>query len=78
LLASTAIIILILVLTGGGYAGIMSLGGSVLIGIIIHYISKRSFGGISGDVIGASNELSRLSSLIIFSSATNDWSKQVL
>jgi len=78
MLASTAIIILILMLTGGGYAGIMSLGGSVLIGLIIHYISKRSFGGISGDVIGASNELTRLSSLIIFSSTTNDWSKQVL
>jgi adenosylcobinamide-GDP ribazoletransferase len=56
----------------------VSLSGSALIGMILHYISKRSFGGISGDVIGASNELSRLSSLIIFSSATNDWSKQVL
>ena len=77
MLASTAIIILILVLTGGGYAGIVSLSGSVLIGMILHYISKKSFGGISGDVIGASNELTRLSSLIIFSSATNDWSKQV-
>jgi adenosylcobinamide-GDP ribazoletransferase len=78
MLAATAIIILILLLTGGGYVGIVSLGGSVLIGMILHYISKRSFGGISGDVIGASNELTRLSSLIIFSSATNDWSKQVL
>src|SRR6266571_1539842 len=78
LLAATAIITLILVATGSGYYGIMSLGGSTLIGIIIHYISKRSFGGISGDVLGASNELTRLSSLIIFSSGTNDWSKQVL
>jgi adenosylcobinamide-GDP ribazoletransferase len=78
MLAATAIIILILVLTGGGYAGIVSLSGSALIGMILHYISKRSFGGISGDVIGASNELARLSSLIIFSSATSDWSKQVL
>ncbi|HET7146870.1 MAG TPA: adenosylcobinamide-GDP ribazoletransferase [Candidatus Nitrosopolaris sp.] len=76
--AATIIIILILVLTGGGYAGIMSLSGSLLIGIILHYLSKRSFGGISGDVIGASNEITRLSSLIILSSATNDWSKQVL
>jgi len=78
LLAATAIITLILVATGSGYYGIMSLGGSTLIGIIIHYISKRSFGGISGDVLGASNELTRLSSLNIFSSGTNDWSKQVL
>lgn len=78
LLAATAIMILILVVTGGGYASIISLIGSLLIGVIIHYTSKRSFGGISGDVIGASNELSRLSSLIIFSTATNDWAKQAL
>ena len=78
LLAATAIIILILMVTGSGYVGILSLGGSTVIGIIMNYISKRSFGGISGDVLGASNELTRLSSLIIFSSGTNDWSKQVL
>lgn len=77
LLAATAIIILILVVTGSGYVGIISLGGSTLIGIIVNYISKRSFGGISGDVLGASNELARLSSLIIFSSGSNDWSKHV-
>ena len=78
LLAATAIMILILAVTGGGYASIMSLVGSLLIGVIIHYTSKRSFGGTSGDVIGASNELTRLSSLIIFSAATNDWAKQGL
>jgi adenosylcobinamide-GDP ribazoletransferase len=78
MLAATAIITLILVVTGSGYVGFMSLGASTLIGIIMHYISKRSFGGISGDVFGASNELTRLSSLIIFSSGTTDWSKQVL
>jgi adenosylcobinamide-GDP ribazoletransferase len=78
LLAATAIIILILVVAGSGYVGIISLGGSTLIGIIMNYISKRSFGGISGDVLGASNELARLSSLIIFSVGSNDWSKYVL
>ena len=78
LLAATAIMILILAATGAGYASIMSLVGSLLIGVIIHYTSKRSFGGTSGDVIGASNELTRLSSLIIFSAATNDWAKQAI
>jgi len=78
LLAATAIITLIVVVSGSGYYGIMSLGGSTLIGIIMNYISKRIFGGISGDVLGASNELTRLSSLVIFSSGTNEWSKQVL
>lgn len=77
-LAASAIMILILVATGEGYASFMSLGGSLLIGIIIYYTSKRSLGGISGDVIGASNELTRLSSLIIFSAATSDWAKQAI
>jgi adenosylcobinamide-GDP ribazoletransferase len=77
-LAASALMILILVATRGGYASIMSLVGSLLIGAIIYYTSKRSFGGITGDVIGASNELSRLSSLIIFSAATNEWAKQAL
>lgn len=31
---------------------------------IIGYIAKRNFGGISGDVIGATNEITRLCSLI--------------
>ena len=77
-LAASAIMILILVATGEGYASFMSLSGSILIGIIIYYTSKRSFGGVSGDVIGASNELTRLSSLIIFSAATSDWAKQAI
>ena len=78
-LAASAIMILILVATGEGYASFMSLGGSLLIGIIIYYTSKRSLGGISGDVIGASNELTRLSSLIIFSAASaSDWAKHAI
>ena len=32
------------------------------------YVSGRSFGGISGDVLGASNEVTRLSSLIVLTS----------
>jgi adenosylcobinamide-GDP ribazoletransferase len=70
--------ILILVPTRDDYEIMMSLVGSLLIGAIIHYTSKRSFGGISGDVIGASNEMVRLSPLIIFSTATNDWAKQAI
>jgi adenosylcobinamide-GDP ribazoletransferase len=41
-----------------------------MVAAIIHHVSNKSFGGISGDVIGASNEVTRLSSLIVLSSLT--------
>jgi adenosylcobinamide-GDP ribazoletransferase len=69
-LASTGIMIFILFITGLGYVGIMSLAVSLVVGIVLLYISKKSFGGITGDVMGASNELARLSSLVILSSGT--------
>lgn len=51
-----------------GLIGMVSLCSSVIVAIIIKYSANRSFGGISGDVLGASNEISRLSSLIVMSS----------
>jgi adenosylcobinamide-GDP ribazoletransferase len=53
-----------------GYVGFLSLGISVALAFIIQHIANRSFGGISGDVIGASNEITRLASLIVLSSVT--------
>jgi len=53
-----------------GYVGFLSLGISVALGFLIQRIANRSFGGISGDVIGASNEITRLASLIVLSSVT--------
>ncbi|MDC8437776.1 MAG: adenosylcobinamide-GDP ribazoletransferase [Candidatus Nitrosotenuis sp.] len=32
-------------------------------------ISRRSSGGISGDILGATNEMTRLASLLVFASA---------
>lgn len=57
-----------LVFLFGGYWGLAALGLCIAISAIIRYQSNKSFGGISGDVIGASNELTRLSSLILLSS----------
>ncbi len=51
-----------------GFTGIIVTGVTVGISFLLLAISKRSFGGISGDVFGASNELVRLASLIIFAS----------
>ncbi|MFL6482910.1 MAG: adenosylcobinamide-GDP ribazoletransferase [Nitrososphaera sp.] len=50
------------------YSGFAALVISLLLSQLLKHISSRSFGGISGDVLGASNEITRLSSLIVLSS----------
>ena len=68
LFAATGIMFPIIWFMGSLYIGLISLGISFGIAAIIHYISRKSFGGISGDVIGSSNEITRLSCLIVLSS----------
>jgi adenosylcobinamide-GDP ribazoletransferase len=51
----------------GSYWSFAALGISLAVAAILGYVSKRSFGGISGDVLGASNEIVRLSSLVVLS-----------
>lgn len=52
----------------GGITGIIVTGVTVGMSFLLLAVANRSFGGISGDVFGASNELVRLASLIIFAS----------
>jgi adenosylcobinamide-GDP ribazoletransferase len=52
----------------GGITGIIVTGVAVGMSFLLLAVATRSFGGISGDVFGASNELVRLASLIIFAS----------
>ncbi|MGI0025684.1 MAG: adenosylcobinamide-GDP ribazoletransferase, partial [Nitrososphaera sp.] len=49
-------IMLVTVWFAGGYAGLIALGVSLGIAALIKYVSGKSFGGISGDVLGATNE----------------------
>ncbi len=56
-------------ITFGGMVGIYAAIASIGMTFLLLSVSKRSFGGVSGDVFGASNELVRLSSLLIFASA---------
>jgi len=67
ILAATAMTIPIAYLAGG-FAGLYALGAAVVIAFVLLKIANRSFGGVSGDVFGASNEITRLSSLIILAS----------
>lgn len=46
--------------------GLVMLSVTIILTIFLLFISIRSFGGITGDVLGASNELTRLSSLMVF------------
>ena len=52
----------------GGITGAFVVLITVGLAFLLLVVAKRSFGGISGDVFGASNELVRLASLLIFAS----------
>ena len=64
LLASVIMFIPVIFL--GGYVGLIMITTTVLVTLFLLFISNRSFGGITGDVLGTSNEITRLSSLIVF------------
>jgi adenosylcobinamide-GDP ribazoletransferase len=53
------------------YAGFIALLISLMLAQLLKYISSKSFGGVSGDVLGASNEITRLSSFIVLSSLSS-------
>ena len=53
------------------YAGFIALIISLMLAQLLKYISSKSFGGVSGDVLGASNEITRLSSFIVLSSLSS-------
>lgn len=52
----------------GGMIGLYAIIACITMSVLLLKVSNRSFGGISGDVFGASNELVRLTSLLIFAS----------
>ena len=60
------VIMIIPVALLGETTGLVMLGVTFLVTLIILLISNRSFGGITGDVLGSTNELTRLSSLMVF------------
>jgi adenosylcobinamide-GDP ribazoletransferase len=50
----------------GEMSGFIVFATGIVVTMLLVGLSTRSFGGITGDVMGASNEITRLSSLLIF------------
>jgi len=65
-LAAAFIIMSIPVAFIGETTGLVMLGVTITLTIFLLAISRRSFGGITGDVLGSTNELTRMASLMIF------------
>ncbi|MEM4391358.1 MAG: adenosylcobinamide-GDP ribazoletransferase [Candidatus Nitrosotenuis sp.] len=66
LAAAITLILLVIVQNGTAF---VALGAAIAIALVIVAVSRRSFGGISGDIMGATNEMTRLASLLVFASA---------
>ena len=60
------VITLIPLIVFGGPTGLLLFGVCVTLTIFLVILTARSFGGITGDILGATNELTRLVSLLIF------------
>ena len=66
--ASTVVVAVIAYLIGG-FAGIVGVIGAIVSGVIIAVIAKRNFVLANGDVLGMSNEVGRLFSLLFMAIA---------
>ena len=48
-----------------GWAGLLVIGVSILLGVLMERVGKSVFGGVSGDMIGATNESARAVTLVL-------------
>lgn len=67
-LASTLIIAVVAFLLGN-IVGVVGVLGSIISGIVIAFIARRNFGLANGDVLGMSNEVGRLFTLLFMAAS---------
>lgn len=65
LIVSSGITLVPLILLAGSL-GVIMFAGAITITLLLTGLATRSFGGITGDVLGAANEITRLSSVLLF------------
>ena len=65
-LVAAFLIMLIPVIIIGETTGLVMFGVVVILTLFLLALSTRSFGGITGNVLGATNEFTRLASLMVF------------
>lgn len=52
----------------GSHYGMFAFGAGIAVTLLLALVAHRSFGGVTGDVMGATNELTRLACLLFFAS----------
>ena len=65
-LAITTIITLIPLIVLGGTTGLIIFAVATIFTLFFVAVTTRSFGGITGDILGSTNELTRLASILVF------------
>lgn len=63
--AITAVPVILL----GGVPGVIALGAVIAVTLFLTRMASRSLGGVTGDVLGAANEISRLAAVLVLVSA---------
>ncbi len=63
-LMPTIVVILVIGYLLLNVSGVMAVAATVIVGLLVSYVAQKNFGCVTGDALGASNEISRLITLL--------------